>query len=202
MEGILLVLTGPAGSGKDALTEELGKNSRFRKFPSVTTRPIRPGESQRQPYVFLSDAEYDTLRDRGELLNDVVVGGFRYGIPRQALEEAYAKNEQLVLHLTREWALQVRELFPNTVLVLLKPPSRSEQIRRLQSRGATQGEVTRRLADVDVQSPPEEGFDLVLVNETDRLDETLSHLWAFMETQLGINGTRRPMRAELGCVLD
>jgi guanylate kinase len=184
MSGILVVLTGPAGSGKDTLTQLLERDSALRKFPSVTTRPMRSGESQGRPYTFLRDSDFDALRDAEGLLNDVLVGGYRYGIQRDTLQEAYANGACLILHLTRDWALKVRSLFANTVLVLVKAPSVEEQTRRLRMRGHDEQEITRRLVDKEVQNPPEEGFDLVLVNETDRLDETYAKLMEFLYPRL------------------
>jgi guanylate kinase len=183
--GTLVVLTGPAGSGKDALTQLLERDSALRKFPSITTRPMRPGELQGRPYTFVSDSDFDSLRDAEGLLNDVSVGGYRYGIQRDALQEAYANGACLILHLTRDWALKVRSLYANTILVLVKVPTVEEQTRRLRMRGHDDREIARRLDDKEVQDPREEGFDLVLVNETDSLDNTHTNLMTFLCPRLG-----------------
>ena len=174
--GTILVLSGPAGAGKDSVTRELEACTSFHKFPSVTTRPMRPGETPSVPYTFVTDAEFDHLHASGRLWNQVWVGGFRYGIQRDELKRAYDRGDQIVLHLTPQWAHRLRCDFPAAVLVLLKPPSLLEQRRRLLHRGATNEEVQRRLTDADIQSPSSEGFDLVLVNETDRLHETVQRV--------------------------
>jgi guanylate kinase len=184
MAGVIVVLVGAAGSGKDTLTQLLERDSALRKFPSITTRPMRQGESPGNPYIFLGDEEYDYLRDRQELLTNVSVGGYRYGIQRSALEEAYTHNRCLILHLTRDWAMKVRSLFPNSILVLVKAPTVDEQRRRLQRRGHSEREIARRLADDEVQNPAEKGFDLILVNEAERAHEAHATLLKFLLPRL------------------
>jgi guanylate kinase len=180
LAGSLVVLTGPAGSGKDSLTQLLERDSALRKFPSITTRPMRPGESQGKPYTFLTEGDFDRLRAKNDLLNEVLVGGYRYGIQRNALQEAYNNGACLILHLTRDWALKLRQLYANTILVLVKVPTVQEQIRRLGLRGDSDQEIARRLGDREVQDPSEDGFDLVLINEFNRLEDAHAKLVAFL----------------------
>jgi guanylate kinase len=185
LSGIFLVLSGPAGAGKDAVTRALEAVSDFRKFPSITTRPMRPGESPVNPYTFVSEVEFDALRGGDRLWNETIIGGHRYGIQKKRLEEAYLNGEHAVLHLTPQWGRRLKIRFADTALVLLRPPSLEEQIRRLRMRGAGDGEIAARMADAEVQDPADDGFDLVVTNRTGHLNETVRTLVDFLRSRYG-----------------
>lgn len=178
--GTLLIMVGPSGAGKDTITAELAQVSSFRKFPSGTTRPMRPGESQGYPYTFASGDEFDRLKATEDLFNYLIIGGYFYFLDAVALREALECGQDLVLHFIHSEALRLKEFFPEALIALIILPSIEEQKRRLVSRGASQEEIERRMGDANVQNPPEVGCDLVLVNETDQLPKTLRRLQSFL----------------------
>ena len=117
---------------------------------------MRTGESQGHPYTFYSKKEYEELRKHGGLFNDVVLGPDNYFLQMDALERA-AAGEHIVLHLVYKTALEVREHFGNTKLVLVLPPDEGEQRIRLAGRGDSPETIERRLASEELQHPPEDG---------------------------------------------
>ena len=66
---VLLLLAGPAGSGKTTLCERLvAEHPEIERVVTATTRPMRPGEVDGVHYHFLSPAQFDTAIARGEFL--------------------------------------------------------------------------------------------------------------------------------------
>jgi len=95
---LLLVLSGPSGSGKDSLIECLGRRGLdIFRVVTVTTRPPRPGEIPGRDYVFVSAEEFERLRAGGQLLEYAQVYGHWYGTPKEPVRQALARGQDVLL---------------------------------------------------------------------------------------------------------
>lgn len=68
MDNKILVISGFSGAGKDTIAKLINQNSGFNFVVSYSTRPMRPGESQGDPYHFISDNEMCTMAFNKELI--------------------------------------------------------------------------------------------------------------------------------------
>ena len=172
-----VIFVGGSGTGKSTLTEVLVQRYGYVRIRTLSTNVARYGNDN-PDYQGLSEDDYEVVRARGGLYNDIVVDGWRYGIQSDFLDGA--NGRPVVLHLVHEWALKVKADFLGMAVILLQAPSVAEQRRRLLLRGDDPQRVDQRLGNVVVQSPPVDGCDLVLVNETGALEATLSKLVVFL----------------------
>jgi guanylate kinase len=132
---------------------------------SVTTRSPRPGEVNGREYHFVSDAAFDAMVTRGELLEWAAFAGQKYGTPKAPVAERAAGGVPTLLEIDIEGARQVRQSVPGALLVFLAPPSREELARRLTGRGTEPPDVIARRLDVarqEIEAGRE--FDITLVN--------------------------------------
>src|SRR3954469_8205837 len=129
---MLLVLAGPSGVGTGTIVERLlARVPGVWESVSYTTRPARPGEVDGVDYHFVSRAEFEALRDGGGFLEWFEVFGDLKGTPRGPVEERLATGADVLLEIDVQGALAVRQVFPDAVLVFVKPPSLDELRRRL-----------------------------------------------------------------------
>src|SRR6476620_10786660 len=87
-QGLLFVLSAPSGTGKDSVIKALKeKGVDFHVVASVTTRAPRPGESNGNPYYFISQEAYDHMVNNNELLEHANVHGNWYGQPTRQITD-------------------------------------------------------------------------------------------------------------------
>ena len=133
-KGMLVIISGPSGSGKGTVAKSLDAGRGYALSVSMTTRGPRPGEAHGKDYFFVSEEEFVAVRDSNGLLEHAVFVGNLYGTPRKYVEEEIAKGKVVVLEIEVEGALQIREKFPDAVLIFLMPPDIDELGRRLFNR--------------------------------------------------------------------
>jgi guanylate kinase len=132
---------------------------------SVTTRTPRPGEVNGREYHFVTDAAFDALVARGELLEWATFAGHKYGTPKAPVAKRAADGVPTLLEIDIEGARQIRQSVPGALLVFLAPPSREELARRLTGRGTEPPDVIARRLNVarqEIEAGRE--FDITLVN--------------------------------------
>jgi len=163
----LTVLAGPTAVGKGTVAAYVRTHHpEVWISVSATTRPARPGEVEGRHYHFVSDAGFDAMVARGDLLEWAVVHrAWRYGTPRRPVEEALAHGRPALLEIDLLGARQVRASMPDALFVFLKPPSWEELVRRLVGRGTeTPEERVRRLETARAELAAETEFDVTVVN--------------------------------------
>jgi guanylate kinase len=163
----LTVLAGPTAVGKGTVAAYVrAHHPEVWISVSATTRPPRPGEVEGRHYHFVSDAGFDAMVARGDLLEWAVVHrAWRYGTPRRPVEEALARGRPALLEIDLQGARQVRESMPDALFVFLKPPSWEELVRRLVGRGTESAEErARRLETARAELAAETEFDVTVVN--------------------------------------
>jgi guanylate kinase len=171
---LLIVLSGPSATGKDAVSEVL-KSWGIPAHITVnaTTRSRRPGEAEGVDYYFLTDAEFDRLEAEGGLIESALVYGQRKGVLRRELVEPLAAGEDVIARVDIQGAATLRRLYPDSVLIFVAPPSMEEAQRRMEGRD-TESEAERRLRrdTAAMEMAAAKDFDYVVVNETGRLEAT------------------------------
>ena len=164
--GMLLIISGPSGSGKGTVVQRLSPEKNYALSISVTTRKQRMGERNGEEYFFIKEEAFNAMRDSGQLLEHAVFCGNCYGTPLSYVEEQTALGKVVVLEIEVNGALQVREIFKNAVLVFLIPPTIDELSRRLISRNTDDWEsIEDRLRRAREEIKLIDQYDYLIVND-------------------------------------
>ena len=168
----LFVVSAPSGTGKTTIVKRLvSANADVSLAVSHTTRPPREREKDGRDYYFVTDSEFDEIRDAHGFLEHASVFGNRYGTSRREVEDKRARGRQVVLEIDWQGAEQVRSSMPDAQSVFLLPPSRGELEKRLKGRNTDKPEVVeRRFSEARHDVLKWTDFHYVLVN--DDIDET------------------------------
>ena len=135
--GLLIVISGPSGVGKDTLIKRLlDLDKRLVYSVSGTTRQPRPGEMPNQNYTFLTPEEFMAKVRQGAFLEHATYNGNLYGTFRDRVDEAREAGRDVVLKIDVQGAEQVRRLVPDAVSIFVVAPSEEELERRQELRGS------------------------------------------------------------------
>lgn len=165
--GILLVVSGPSGSGKGTVLAELMRmNPNVFYSVSATTREPRPGEVDGESYHFMTRGGFQALVQSGQMLEYAEYCGNYYGTPKQAVDDRLAKGNDVLLEIEVQGAAKVKRACPEAVLVFLMPPSLKELERRLRKRGTEEEDVVRsRIETAAGEIKHSAGYDYIVFND-------------------------------------
>lgn len=100
---VIVSICGPSTSGKTELSKLL-KIEGFSGVVTTTTRPQRSGETHGINYYFVSEDKFNSMKSSGELLENVNVNGYQYGVSLQGLNDALKKGIDCVIVLEPDGA--------------------------------------------------------------------------------------------------
>ncbi len=164
--GNLFVVAAPSGAGKSSLVNALLEvDAHLVLSVSHTTRAPRGQEQAGREYHFTDEEAFRGMAGRGEFLEWAQVHGHLYGTSKAEIESRVGSGQDVVLEIDWQGALQIKQLFPNAVLIFILPPSWDELRQRLTRRGEDHPEaIAERLANARVEVAQARHFDFVIIN--------------------------------------
>lgn len=165
--GMLLIISGPSGTGKGTLVKKLMENDpTFRFSCSVTTRKPRPGEVEGIHYHFVTEDEYNQLVAENAFLEHATVHGNHYGTLRKPVEEMMANGFNVLLDIDPQGAINVMENAADYVSVFILPPSFEDLRVRLHTRNTDDPvEIERRLNNARGEVKKIDRYQYAVIND-------------------------------------
>lgn len=164
--GILFVMSGPSGTGKGTVCNELLRTENIFLSVSATTRGIRKGETDGVTYNYMYREEFEALIEAGEMLEYAIYNGNYYGTPKRNVEKMLEQGTNVLLEIEPQGALSVKEQFPEAVLIFIIPPSMDELKRRLEERGReTEEQISERLRTAVWEFEQAPKYSYIVVND-------------------------------------
>ena len=180
--GKLFVISAPSGTGKTSLIDAILKDpaaSHTRLGISYTTREKRPKEENGISYFFISIKQFQDKVKNEDFLEYAEVFGNFYGTAKDWTLSVLAKNENVLLELDIQGALQVKNSFPKAETIFIIPPSYEELSKRLEMRAQDSEEViSKRLNEAKKEVITGKNFDQLIVN--DDFNKALDDLKTFI----------------------
>ena len=166
-KGGVFIISGPSGSGKDTILQELFKKCPELEFSiSSITRDMREGEVEGEKYNFISRETFEQMIKDDELLEYNVYVGNYYGTPRKPVEKAVSEGKDMFIEVDVNGAASIREKLPEAISIFIMPPSFEELKRRLSGRGTeTEELIMLRMASSLGEIKRATEFDYIVVND-------------------------------------
>ena len=169
-KGLLIILSGPSGVGKNCVRQEIVKSNRLDLTYSVsmTTRQKRDKEVDGVDYYFVSDEEFQKNIDSGNFLEWAEFVGHRYGTPKDKVEALRNAGKNVFLEIEINGARQVMERVKDDRVIsfFLMPPSFQALEARIRKRKTESEEIIQeRLQKGMKEMTMTENYDYIVVND-------------------------------------
>lgn len=133
--GNLIVISGPSGSGKGTIIQEVLKHlSNSALSTSYTSRPIRGQEEHGKEYYFVSKEEFETMIQNNEFLEYAEYSSNYYGTSKKVVNDLLDQGKDVILEIEVQGALQIKNMIEDSIFSFIVPPTMQELRRRLINR--------------------------------------------------------------------
>ena len=135
-QGQLIVISGPSGAGKGTIISKLiEKNNNIWLSVSATSRKPRKGEVEGVNYYYLEKEDFEQKITDNYFLEYAEYAGNYYGTPKKELLELLSSGKDVILEINIEGAKNIKEMFPEVLLIFIMAPSMEEVKKRIIKRG-------------------------------------------------------------------
>lgn len=166
-KGLLIVISGPSGTGKGTVCNALLQQNDFWISVSATTRAPRKGEVDGENYYFLTKEDFLKRIDKDDFLEYAEVYGNFYGTPKSNVLEKLEDGKDVILEIDIQGALKVKENYPDGVFIFILPPSMEELKKRITNRGTeTEESLMTRFKSAYKEINYVSKYNYAVVNDT------------------------------------
>ncbi|OGS33190.1 MAG: guanylate kinase [Elusimicrobia bacterium RIFOXYC2_FULL_34_12] len=166
--GIPIVISAPSGAGKTTIVNLILKRIKGLKYSiSTTTRPPSKNEKNGRDYYFLSKKEFLNKRKARKFIETAIVHGYYYGTLKEKLDNNLKKGKDVVLNIDVKGALNVKKIYPESLLIFVIPPSMKVLEDRLRKRHRdSEQEIKKRLKNAKMEMEYRKYYDYIVVNDS------------------------------------
>ena len=169
-KGLLIILSGPSGVGKNCVRQEIMKDNKLNLVYSIsmTTREKRDREVDGKDYYFVSDEEFEKNIKAGNFLEWANFVGHKYGTPKDRVEELRNQGKNVFLEIEINGARQVMESVKDdrVISIFLMPPSFKALENRIRKRQTESEEVIQeRLQKGLNEMTMTDNYDHIVIND-------------------------------------
>lgn len=174
----IFVISGASGAGKDTITSILAEKYKDISIsPSVTTREQGTGDNKPggKIYTYVSIKRFEEMIEEGFFFEYKKINGHYYGTPKSEVFDLIEKGYKVLLILDVDGGLEMKQRFPESVLIFLKAPSIEILKDRLIKRNRDSAEeIKKRLKRIDYENAKGNYYDYIVVN--DILEKTIKEV--------------------------
>lgn len=166
--GLLIVISGPSGVGKDTICNKLTEKMKDIKISvSMTSRKPRPKEKNAVDYYFVTKEEFEERIQKNEFLEYAIVHNEQYyGTPKDKIEEYINKGINVILNIDIQGALKIKEIVEDALFIFIMPPNMETLKKRLTDRNTESKEhIMERFKTAYKELNEFKKYNYVVVND-------------------------------------
>jgi len=182
---LLIVISGPSGSGKSSIRKSLLEVDQCLEFSvSATTRLPRAEETHSIDYYFLSEDAFQQKIDAGEFAEWAIYDNHRYGTLKSVLDKCLKNGKDILVEIEVQGASQLRKSYPDGVFIFILPPSLASLGERLRNRRTEcDADIQQRLSSAKMEIQCVENYDYVVFNHDNQLTQAVKNILSIIATE-------------------
>lgn len=182
MKGTYIVISGPSGVGKGTICKRLVDELDLKISTSMTTRNMREGEVDGVDYYFTNKDDFEKRIKNSEFIEYASYNDNYYGTLKKEVENRLEHGENVICEIEVQGAMQIKKMFPNSILIYILPPSFEELRNRLIHRNTDDIETIEKRIDIAKKEKEYiDKYDYVVVN--DDIDEAVNKIIGIIKNQ-------------------
>lgn len=166
-KGKLVVVSGPSGAGKSTVLARVLSTDANKVFSvSATTRAPRTGETDGVDYYFVDKAKFEQMIANDDLLEHARYVDNCYGTPKKPVMDSIAAGKDVFFDIEVQGAMQIKQKYPEAILIFLIPPHFSDIESRLRGRSTESDEkLQKRLCTARDEYKFADKYDYIVIND-------------------------------------
>lgn len=167
-KGLLIVISGPSGTGKGTVLRLVKESCHNIKFSvSATTRSPRDGEVDGVNYFFKTVPQFEEMIRNNEFAEWVKYCDNYYGTPKKWIMDNLENGFDVILEIEVQGALNIKNQFPDCVTIFMLPPTMNELRHRITSRGTEElSVIDKRMEKARNELNFVDKYDYITINNT------------------------------------
>jgi guanylate kinase len=182
----IFILSGPSGAGEDSIIQGLEKYFPIERIITTTTRAMRPGESQGDPYWFISKEEFMARRDKNEFVEwaQQYNGNF-YGVTKEELERVKSAGKISTWKIDYKGVMTAKKLYPEIPAILITVPDLQTLENRIRQRDNVSEEyIQERMEYTQEWMRHAAIYDYAVINADGKLNEAIDQVAEIIQKHL------------------
>ena len=182
-KGLLIVVSGPSGAGKDTICHKLIKeNSNIWMSVSMTTRKPRPLEKEGVDYFFVSSEEFENKINDNTFLEYASYNDNYYGTPKDKVEEKLNEGKDVILVIDINGAINIKKIIPSALFIFIMPPDMETLKNRLIGRKTeSKDKVVQRFITAYNEVNNYKKYNYVVVN--DKVEDAVNKVKSIIQSE-------------------
>lgn len=182
-KGLLIVVSGPSGAGKDTICQKLIKeNSNIWMSVSMTTRKPRPLEKDGIDYFFVSSEEFENKINDNTFLEYASYNDNYYGTPKDKVEEKLNEGKDVILVIDINGVINIKKIIPSALFIFIMPPDMETLKNRLIGRKTeSKDKVVKRFITAYNEVNNYKKYNYVVVN--DKVEDAVNKVKSIIQSE-------------------
>lgn len=182
-KGLLIVVSGPSGAGKDTICQKLIKeNSNIWMSVSMTTRKPRPLEKDGVDYFFVSSEEFENKINDNTFLEYASYNDNYYGTPKDKVEEKLNEGKDVILVIDINGVINIKKIIPSALFIFIMPPDMETLKNRLIGRKTeSKDKVVKRFITAYNEVNNYKKYNYVVVN--DKVEDAVNKVKSIIQSE-------------------